>query len=195
MVSRWCKNITFIVHFISNLMLLLIWQKVLVHGLEFGDSCTKEPSSFLIFFVKLTSVCILASKTIMKQLKIYKLSINSTFSLADWKSTYVIFSWHFLALFWFLVLANTFAKVKVLVTQLCPTFCNPVDCRPPGSSPHEILQARILELGSHSLLQGIFPTQELNPGLLHCRHILYVWATREAHIFPKSIVVVFVFFS
>ena len=26
---------------------------------------------------------------------------------------------------------------------------------------------------SHSLLQGIFPTQGLNPGLLHCRQILY----------------------
>ena len=28
-------------------------------------------------------------------------------------------------------------------------------------------------VGSHSLLQRIFPTQELNPGLLHWRHILY----------------------
>ena len=28
-------------------------------------------------------------------------------------------------------------------------------------------------VGSRSLLQGIFPTQELNPGLLHCRWILY----------------------
>ena len=28
-------------------------------------------------------------------------------------------------------------------------------------------------VGSHSLLQGIFPTQGLNPGLLHCRQILY----------------------
>ena len=28
-------------------------------------------------------------------------------------------------------------------------------------------------VGSLSLLQGIFPTQGLNPGLLHCRHILY----------------------
>ena len=27
--------------------------------------------------------------------------------------------------------------------------------------------------GCHSLLQGIFPTQGLNPGLLHCRQILY----------------------
>ena len=28
-------------------------------------------------------------------------------------------------------------------------------------------------MGSHSLLQGIFPTQGLNPGLLHCQQILY----------------------
>ena len=28
-------------------------------------------------------------------------------------------------------------------------------------------------VGSLSLLQGISPTQGLNPGLLHCRHILY----------------------
>ena len=28
-------------------------------------------------------------------------------------------------------------------------------------------------VGCHFLLQGIFPTQELNLGLLHCRQILY----------------------
>ena len=28
-------------------------------------------------------------------------------------------------------------------------------------------------VGSHSLLQGIFPTQGLKPGLPHCRQILY----------------------
>ena len=38
-----------------------------------------------------------------------------------------------------------------------------MDCSPPGSSVHEILQARILELGCHFLLQGIFLTQGLNP--------------------------------
>ena len=37
-------------------------------------------------------------------------------------------------------------KVKVLVTQLCPTLCDPMDCSPPGSSAHGILQARILVL-------------------------------------------------
>ena len=46
--------------------------------------------------------------------------------------------------------------------------CNPMDY-----TVHAILQARILEWGSLSLLQGIFPTQRSNPGLLHCRQILY----------------------
>ena len=32
-----------------------------------------------------------------------------------------------------------------LVTQSCPTLCNPMVCSPPGSSVHWILQARILE--------------------------------------------------
>ena len=34
----------------------------------------------------------------------------------------------------------------MLVTQLCPTLCNPMDCSLPGSSVHGNLQARILEL-------------------------------------------------
>ena len=48
---------------------------------------------------------------------------------------------------------------------------------------HEILPATLLcpqdspgkntEMGSHSLLQGIFPTQGPNSGLLRCRQILY----------------------
>ena len=33
----------------------------------------------------------------------------------------------------------------VLVTYLCQTLCDPMDCSPPGSSVHGILQARILE--------------------------------------------------
>ena len=36
-------------------------------------------------------------------------------------------------------------KVKVKITQLCSTLCNPMDYSPPSSSVHGILQARILE--------------------------------------------------
>ena len=42
---------------------------------------------------------------------------------------------------------------------------------PPGSSVHGILQNTGVD--SHSLLQGILPTQGSNPVLLHCRQILY----------------------
>ena len=35
--------------------------------------------------------------------------------------------------------------LKVLITQSCPTLCYPMDCSPPSSSVHGILQARILE--------------------------------------------------
>ena len=65
------------------------------------------------------------------------------------------------------------------VAQLCPTFCDPWTIqsvefsRPDLYTVHGILQARILEGGSLSLLQGIFPTQRSNPGLLHCGQILY----------------------
>ena len=38
-----------------------------------------------------------------------------------------------------------FLRVKVLVAQSCLTVCDPVDCSPPGSSVHGILQARRVE--------------------------------------------------
>ena len=43
----------------------------------------------------------------------------------------------------------------------------------PGSSVHGILQARNTEVGCHSFLQGIFPTQGSNLGLVHYKQILY----------------------
>ena len=37
-------------------------------------------------------------------------------------------------------------------------------------------------IGCHSLLQGIFPTQGLNPSLLHYRWIFFTWSTMGDHI-------------
>ena len=51
-------------------------------------------------------------------------------------------------------------KVKVKVAQSYLTLCNPLDCSP-WNSPGETTG-----VGSLSLLQGIFPTQGLNSGLL-----------------------------
>ena len=90
--------------------------------------------------------------------------------------------------------------------MLCCTLCDPMDCSPPGSSVHGILQARTLEwvatsfsnawkwkakvkllsrvwllttpwiaayqaeVGGYFILQGIFPTQGLDPYLLRLLH-------------------------
>ena len=70
---------------------------------------------------------------------------------------------------WGLRMRGGWVKVKVLVVQLCPTLCDPMDCSLPGSSVHGISQARILEWAAIPFLQGMFPAQESNPGLAHCR--------------------------
>ena len=70
-----------------------------------------------------------------------------------------------------------------LVTQSCLILCVPKDCSPPGSSVHGILQARMLEwvaiLLQGFLLQRTFPTQGSNPGLLHCKQVLYYLSHQE----------------
>ena len=55
----------------------------------------------------------------------------------------------------------------------CLTLCNPLDCSPPLSSVHGDSPGKNTGVGFHTLLQGIFPRQGSNPGLQHCRQILY----------------------
>ena len=64
--------------------------------------------------------------------------------------------------------------VCVLAAQVCLTLCGTIDCSPPGSSVHGILQARILEWVAYSIPRGSARTQGLNPGLAHCRQILHL---------------------
>ena len=47
-----------------------------------------------------------------------------------------------------------------LITQLCLTLCNPMDCSPPGSSVHGTFQARTLEW-----LPFLSPGDPPNPGI------------------------------
>ena len=65
--------------------------------------------------------------------------------------------------------------------QLCLTLCDPMDGSPPGSSVRGILQARTLEWVALSSCRG-----SSQPGIklcllcvLHCRQVLYHWATWE----------------
>ena len=65
-----------------------------------------------------------------------------------------------------------YQSVKVLVAQSCLTLCDPMDCSPPGSSVHRILQA-ILERVAISFFRGSSQPRERTLGLLHCQKILY----------------------
>ena len=58
------------------------------------------------------------------------------------------------------------------MAQSCLTLCDPMDCSPPGSCVHGDSSSKNTGVGCHALLQGIFPTQGSNPGLLHCKQIV-----------------------
>ena len=60
-----------------------------------------------------------------------------------------------------------------MLNQLFPTLCNPMDCSPQASSVHGNSPGKNTEVGCHTLLRGIFPSQGSNPGLPHCRWIFY----------------------
>ena len=60
----------------------------------------------------------------------------------------------------------------MLVTQPCLTL-QLMDCSPPGSSVHGILQARILECVPIPFSGGSSQPRDLYLGVLHCRQILY----------------------
>ena len=61
----------------------------------------------------------------------------------------------------FLFLQFTFSVC--LVTQSCPTLCNPMDCSPPGSCVHGDSPGKDTGVGCHALLQGDLPHAEIEP--------------------------------
>ena len=74
----------------------------------------------------------------------------------------------------------------MLVTQSCPTLCDPIVCSPPGSSVHEILQARIQEWVVISFSRGSsWPRDWTWVYCIAGRHSTH-WASREA---PKDMLI------
>ena len=122
-----------------------------------------EPISFSVF----NQVCIYLTRPTKQQVMLCKPNIKRR----EWKS----------------LKANKLKKKKkkatnqpshthtlCLVAQLCPTLGGPMDCSLPGSSVHGDSPGKNTGVDCHALLQGIFPTQGSNPGLLNYRLILYI---------------------
>ena len=68
------------------------------------------------------------------------------------------------------------------VTQSCPTLCNPMDNSLQRAPPSMGFLGKCTGVRCHFLLQGIFPTQGSNPGLPHCRQMLYGVSTGEVDV-------------
>ena len=66
------------------------------------------------------------------------------------------------------------------VTQSYPTLCDPMDCSPPGSSIHWILQARILEWVAISFSRGSSQPRDRTQVSRIAGVGFNLWATREA---------------
>ena len=73
-------------------------------------------------------------------------------------------------------------KVKVLVTQSCPALCDPMNCKPSGSSAHGILQARILEWVAISFSRGPSQPRDRTSVSYTAGRFFTIWATREINL-------------
>ena len=69
--------------------------------------------------------------------------------------------------------------MKALVTLLCPTLCDPMDCSPPGSSAHGNLQARILERVAIPFFRRPSQPRDWTPFPCFAGRFFTVWAVKE----------------
>ena len=85
-------------------------------------------------------------------LVLWTMSFKPAFSLPSFTFIKKLFS--FSSLSSIRVVSSAYLKVKIEVAQLCLTLHSPMDCSLPGSSAHEIFQARVLEWVAISFSRG-----------------------------------------
>ena len=76
---------------------------------------------------------------------------------------------------------SRYYAVLCLVTQSYPTLCDPMNCSPPGSSVHGILQARIVEWVAMPSSRGSFQPKDRTQVSHIVGRFFTIGATREAH--------------
>ena len=77
-------------------------------------------------------------------------------------------------------------KVKVLVTQSRLSLCSPMNCSPPGSSVHGILQARIVEYVAIPFSRGSSQPGDQTQVSCIAGRVFTVWDTLVHVIWPPS---------
>ena len=93
--------------------------------------------------------------------------------------------WQLKPNYWFTICTQVHYVHACLVTQSCMTLCDPLDCSPPGSSVHEIIQARILEwVVMPSSRESSWPRNQTLISCVFCiaDGFFTHWAVREAPV-------------
>ena len=75
------------------------------------------------------------------------------------------------------------------VAQSCLILCYPMDCSPPGSSVHGILQARVLEWVAISFSRGSSRPRDWTHVSSIADRCFTIWATREAPLIIKVLLI------
>ena len=100
--------------------------------------------------------------------------VLSSFLLGFCESIVCFWLWLLWGYVLFLITMRTcFTLMRSEVAQSCVTLCDLMDCSLPGFSICGIFQARVLEWVAISFSRRSSQTQGLNPGLLHCRQMIY----------------------
>ena len=68
-----------------------------------------------------------------------------------------------------------------LFAKSCPTLCNPMDCSPPGSSVHGILQVRMLKWVAIYFSRGSSQPRDQTQVFWTAGRLFTFWATRESN--------------
>ena len=79
------------------------------------------------------------------------------------------------------------------VTQLCLILCDPIDCSPPGSSVHGILQATILEWVVVSFSRVSSPPRDQTPVSCIAGRFFTIWTTRETYIYKYTFSYIYIY--
>ena len=106
--------------------------------------------------------------------------------LSEWAHTHTcVCVYAYISMFLYLYIYSCMGVCRLL-SQSCPTLCNPMGCSPPGSFVHEILQTRKLEWVA--ILFSMRSPQSRHQTWVFCiaGRFFTNWATEEAHICEHS---------
>ena len=123
-----CKAIFHILLTLTHLIFAIVWKEDVAISLFYISSEVTQLNQSVTLPFKNTRKCIYFPNIFFR-------------NQANWELTLSM-------------LKHPFWWSKVSVTQSCPTLWDPMDCSPPVSSVHEILQARILEWVAISFSKG-----------------------------------------